>query len=270
MAVLWIVLPYVELLFVSLTVSMGWAPMVLLVLLLGLLLPVWLFAAGKWTSSAAAGLCVASLAVAALTAGFTPDHPKPVSVFYTLDKATGQASWFSDATVPDPWLAQFIPDVGRRALVTGFSPSAFRLAQAAAPPVALPAPEAEITDDQVSNGARTLTLRLRSARQAPGVGFLAMPPIEVSAFSVEGRTLTSPVTPALQPDDRPNSPFRLGYLGFSDAPPEGKEWRLRIVDVSAGLPGSHRPRPPDLMPSVANWPYNESTLVGRDFTIPAR
>jgi hypothetical protein len=202
-----------------------------------------------------------------------------VSVFYTLDKATGQASWFSDATVSDAWLDQFIPDPSRRALLTGFSSSALRLAQAAAQPVALPAPEAEIADDRIVQGVRTVTLRLSSARQAPGLVLLATPPLEVSAFSVEGRMLTDAATPALQPV-RSNNPFRLGYLGFSDAPPEGircvfsitpgREWRLRVVDVSAGLPGSHRPRPSNLITSIAQWPYNESTLVGTDFTIPAR
>ncbi len=278
-AATWIVLPYVDLLFVSMTVSMGSLPMFVLVLLLALLLPVWLFAAGKWTTLAAAGLCIASLVAASLTAGFTPDHPKPVTVFYTLDKASGHSSWFSDATVPDPWLAQFIPDVGHRTFVAGFSPSTLRLAQADAPPVPLPAPESEITDDQISNGVRTVTLRLRSVRQAPGLFLVSAPAVEVSAFSVEGRSLVASGAPPLQ-SAASNSPFRLGFLGFSDAPPEGircvlsvspkQTLRLRIVDVSPGLPGSHRPRPPALMPSVSGWPYNESTLVGTTLVIHAR
>jgi hypothetical protein len=279
LAVMWIVFPYIELLFVSMTVNMGWASMSLLVLLLGLLLPVWLFAASKWISVAAAGLCVVSLVIASLTAGFTAEHPKPVTVFYTLDKASGQAAWFSDASIPDAWLAQFIPDVGRRAYIAGFSASALRLAQGPASPILLPAPEAEITDDKVSNGVRTVTLRLRSVRQAAGLFLVSTPPVELNAFSVEGRALTSSGAPAFQPD-RANSPFRLGFLGFSDAPPEGihcvfsvspkQTLRLRIVDVSPGLPGSHRPRPPELMPSIAGWPYNESTLVGNTFMIHAR
>jgi hypothetical protein len=280
LAAMWIVLPYVDLFIVSLSVSMGWVSMALLVLLLGLLLPVWLFAAGRSTLLAAAGLCITSLAAAAVTTGFTPDHPKPVGVFYALNKATGQASWFSDATVPDAWLAQFIPDVGRRAPLTGFASWAFPFAQAAAPPVSLPAPQAEITDDRISNGVRTVTLRLRSVRQAPGLLLVAMPWIDVSAFSVEGRPLPDFRAPSLQPDRSNRNLARLAYLGFSDAPPEGitcvfsvaprNMWRLRIVDVSPGLPGSYRPRPPGLIPSIFSWPYNESTLVGDNFTIPPR
>jgi hypothetical protein len=271
----WLLVPYVDLLFVSMTVRLGWLPMALLVLLLTLLTPVWLFAARRSVSLAFLGLCAAALAGVAWTSGFTPQHPKPVTVFYALDADSGRATWASDAITADPWIAQFIPDVRRRAPLPGFYSSVVALAQAPAPVLPLAAPEIEIENEGMVGGpdgyVRSLTLHIRSPRQAQGLLLSVTPRVAVRRFTVETR--------AFEPD-RPGAAFPLGFFEFSGLPPEGircqidlatrTALRLRVVDVSAGIPGTWQARPANVMRSIFFWPFNETTAVGRDFTIPAR
>ena len=38
--------------------------------------------------------------------------------------------------------------------------------------------------------------------------------------------------------------------------------------VAPGIPGNWQPRPPGVMRSIFYWPFNETTLAGRDFVTP--
>jgi hypothetical protein len=266
----WMLTPYIHMLFVALTVAAGWLSMALLVMLLGLLLPAWIFAAGKRLPIAAAVVCILLLGGAALTAGFTPQHPRPAAVCYALDSASGRALWFSDTLTSDPWIAQFIPENSPRAPLPGFLPFS-DVRQAAAPALALAAPEIEILDDKQLNGSRSLTLHVRSARQAPGLVLIADPPLSVRGFTVNGRPLNG---------DPVSANFLIKYFVYRAAPPEGIQVQidlaastpvhLRVLDSSDGIPGTHQPRPPNVMRAIVYWPYNETTVVGRDFDAPAR
>lgn len=266
----WLVVPYIDLLFVSLTVAAGWLPMALLVLLLGILLPLWIFAARLPIAIAFALAGVLLLAGAALTAGFSPDHPKPATVFYALDSQTGRALWVSDALIPDAWMAQFIPAGSPRGPVPKFLPSG-DVQWAPAPLEPLAAPEIEVAADHVSDAARTLVLRVRSPRHAQGLVMIADPTVRVHGLSVNGRPMNG---------DKSSATFPFRYFSFYGLPAEGIEIRLdlsaktplhlRVIDCSDGIPGTYQPRPPGIMRSILYWPYNETTVVSRDFEIQGR
>jgi hypothetical protein len=269
-AAAWMLVPYIDMLFVALTVATGWLSVALLAMLLGLLAPVWLWAAGKRLATGAAGTAVLLLGGAGLTAGFTGEHPRPATVCYALDAGSGRAWWVSDTLTSDPWTAQFIPEGSPKAPLPAFLPYA-SVRQATAPALALAAPEIEIVDDRLVGDVRSLTLHLRSARQAQGLVLIANPPLAVRGFAVNGRAVDG---------DPASATFRIGYFAFGGAPPEGIQVRidvaagtplhLRAIDASDGIPGTHRPRPRDTMRAIVSWPYNESTLVGRDFEVAAR
>ena len=259
----WLVTPYIDLLFVSLTVGAGALAMLLLALLLGLLLPAWLFLCSVRLVLGAALACLLLLVAASLTSGFTPEHPKPATVAYSLDSATGKAVWITDALTPDPWSAQFVNNGSGRGPLPSFI-SAKTVRQGFAPALPLPAPEIETVDDKAMGGVRSLTLRVRSPRQAQGLVIL------FNTDTVRGLSVNDHA-----PGVKPALPIRL--FTFVGMPPEGIQLRLslkpggplrlRVFDCSGGTPGTHQPRPANVMRSIAFWPYNETTLVGRDFEI---
>ena len=263
-AAAWLVTPYIDLLFVSLTVGAGALPMLLLVLLLGLLLPAWLFLARARFALGAALACILLVIAVALTGEFTPEHPKPATAAYILDSERGKAAWITDALTPDPWSAQFVTDGGTGVRLPSFI-SAETVRQGIAPASPLAAPEIEILEDKAAGGSRSLTLRVRSPRGAQSVVML-----------FDGDTVRGLSVNDHAPDVQPAVPLRL--FTFMGMPPEGIQLRLnlnrrgplrmRVFDCSDGIPGTHQPRPANVMRSMAFWPYNETTLVGRDVAYP--
>jgi hypothetical protein len=103
------------------------------------------------------------------------------------------------------------------------------------------------------------------------VVLVADPAVRVRGLAVNGRPLNG---------DPASATFPFRYFTFREVPPEGIQLQfnltrrtplhLRVMDSSDGVPGTHQPRPANVMRSILYWPYNETTLVGRDFDIPAR
>ena len=55
------------------------------------------------------------LVVGSLTAGYSPEHPRPNGVAYLMDVDAGNATWFSGGTQQDNWNRQFFnldPKIG--------------------------------------------------------------------------------------------------------------------------------------------------------------
>jgi hypothetical protein len=93
-----LVVPIISLLFTALTLQLAGAPIVLLVLLLGLLCPLITLitsANRRLVHGSLLLISAAFLVGGSLTAGFDKQHPKPNSVFYGLDADSGQAIWAS-------------------------------------------------------------------------------------------------------------------------------------------------------------------------------
>lgn len=246
--------PLMRMLQQALTMEMLAGSMVLLVLLLGLL-TLQLEAVGRlwrWALPAVLLAGLGSFAAATLTAGASPERPRPNSVLYLLDADSARARWVSLDARPDAWTRQFLGDSPARGplegtrLTTGLAPLALH---AAAPLLPLAPSTVEVLAETAVPGGRRLRLRLRSPRGAERLTLLLDEP---------GVRLGDGVL-----DSRPLPGLRAGARGFVlmyFAPPaEGFELELtvhadapvafRLAETSFGLPPvpgrDFAPRPPE-------------------------
>lgn len=275
--------PFVYLLFITLTIRLAFAVAVVVVLFFGLLVPHLSFMAAsrKWLLPAVAALAgVGFLVAAALTSGSTPARPQPDNVLYGLNADTGSAIWASTAVggvaPPDAWSAQFFSGGTQQDRLPNFFPDApNQFIQSQAPAVTLAPPKVDLLDDKVSNGVRTLRLRVTSPRQAPLVFVYVVPSADVLGATVNGKPIDIRAAPAWAA----TLPWGLVYWAV---PSEGIELALEAnpsaslnvlaVDRTEGLPElpntSFKPRPDTIVPSpslgVAR--YSNATLVSKSFT----
>ncbi len=105
---LWILSPFVQMFPVGLGLKMMVAATTLIVLIFGLLLPVF----GAYKSKKALALLGIIIAFGFFTAAhfqsdFNPERPKPNSLLYVMDANNQQAFWTTYDTRPDPWVKQY-------------------------------------------------------------------------------------------------------------------------------------------------------------------
>jgi Peptidase family M28 len=251
---------------------------IIVVLLTGLLIPHFdiLLSSRTWLLPAVAALASLGLFIAGgLTARYDDNHPQLDHVFYSLNADTGKAVWASADSQPDTWTAQFFPDGTKKGVISDyvFSKSNQFLSHEAEalpllPPIITP------LDDKTEADARSVTLQVRSARQAQVMMIAIDPEVGMLAAEVNGKPVDNIAAYAQADHQRP---FRVNCFGV---PPEGIQLRLRVktpgalkirvVDQSYGLPEIQgqplRPRPMNTMPSPFH-PYSESTLVGKVFSL---
>lgn len=264
-----ILAPLLHLVFVAMTIEL--APYlavtagVILVLLFPLIdhvrRPNW-----WWSLALGAVLCVAFVAAGLLSRGATPERPAPTSLLYAVDGDQGTALWAS-GTMADDWTGQVIPANADWQTLEWFFPgavAAFRTVEA--PLVELPAPTVETLSDTIVEGARHLTLAIRSAIAAPYLRLRAVEQPQVRLTAVNGKALA----------DRVEGGFDLGYVGAPDGrivvelvtsrPTEPVvldcwEHRYELPSID-GLPG---PRPPTLFPVGEYW--SDRTIVRRSLVV---
>lgn len=141
-----------------------------------------------------------------------------------------------------------------------------------APVAPLTAPNIKPLDDDVSDGVRTVRMRITSPRQARIMRIYVDSNTEVLAAVVNGKRIANNNTPAhIEPGNR----WGLNYFAL---PKEGIELtlevkssqplKIRAVDQSDGLPEipgrSFKGRPNDMMPIP--FGVSDSTLVSKSFT----
>lgn len=252
-------------------------PVFFVALLLGLLTP----ALDNLTKSRPRWMIIGSLVVFAilliigsLTAGFTPDRPRPNAIAYSLDADTGQAVWISAGSQQDEWTRRFFADDPERAALGGLfpiaRPSTFPVMHGAAPGVSLPAPGTEITGDQIVDGVRKISMRLFSEREAPVIELDIAPYEAVEAVTIAGKRLESIA-----------SERDLWTMIYYALPPEGIELLLEVTpdqaltiqlidstwdlvpEVLAAVDASDRPAG---MMRTPNFDYG--TIVVSQFEIP--
>ncbi|MCW5851767.1 MAG: M28 family peptidase [Anaerolineae bacterium] len=242
-------------------------------LLAGLLIPHLQFIGrGSWRLPAV--LLVMGLAVIAAGyagSGFSADHPQPTSIAYELKPDSGQAVWISQDRDLNPWTAQFFPPGAATHRDTTYPFSGMPSFTAAAPVVALPAPDVRVLADTVTGEQRHVTLRLVSPRQAPYLEVQIDVQGEITAAALDGQPMDISATPG---DHRR---LRFTYAGL---PAEGVELSLVVKsagpitvwlrDGSTGLPTipgmTIRPRPADMMP-VSGPNVLDPTAVSRTVTL---
>jgi hypothetical protein len=265
--------PWVALLFTGLTVLMAWAVVLFIALLMGFLVPHLSLLGGArrpWWLPVTAGLAgLILLGTAVASPGFDDRHPRPDSVFYALDAATGKAAWASLDQEPDAWTTQFLGRPPRREKLQPFTGSLTRrYLQAPAPALALAPPEVTLlAAEPRRNGGQTLRLRLRSPRGAAAIRVDIPPAARLVSFTVDGRL----------PEERGNGTGRLDWLLLFAPPPGGfdlalemadsQPFELNVVGYTFSLPPlPYSPRPAGLIPQAAL--VSDTTLVRTVFTVP--
>jgi hypothetical protein len=260
--------PLIHLFFVMLGLRMGGLFMVLVVLVLGLVSPLFSTRGIRLAPAALAASGALFIGIALATGTFDVHRRKANSVFYHLDGNTAEARWLSGDDVLDEWPAQFFSSgASKQSLADIFPWSTQEVWRAVAPAVPLTAPFAEIAKDETSEDIRRVVLKLTPARRVTMLLVHVDPATEIVGASYREKTL--------RVRDEASSPLRLA---FAAPPPEGveltlearagKPLKLTVQDVSYELPsfpGKYAPRPADTMP-VASFRASDTTVVGKSFT----
>ena len=261
--------PVVYIISAALTPDLFVAPVVLVGLGLGLLIPhVTLLTATNRLllplASALVGLCF--LVGGMLTTGFDADRPRQNNLFYAFNADTGKSIWASNDPSPDQWTSQFLSSGDERGALADFFPYSSReFIKSEAPMTQLDAPEVALIEDKTNEKMRTLRLRITSQRGAP---------VASVYLGSEAAFLGAAIN-----EERIN-PGPSGFWGFfyRGLPKQGLELTLesrpgsqvsvRVVLQNYGLPeipgSSFKARPDDMIPSP--FAYSDSTLVTRTFT----
>jgi hypothetical protein len=269
--------PIIYLLFVSLTIRLSAAVMVMVVLLLGLFTPhlYLLTTPNKWLLPSMATLgSIGFLVAASLGAGFDQHHRKPNSVFYSLNADTGTAIWASIDAEPDAWTAQFLSVDAEKGTLPEYVPSLSReFLRSRAQLAPLAAPSIVLLADNTNDHMRTLDLRITSPRQAPVISLYVNAGTEVLGALINGKRVQSRYPPS-----RGNSETQWGVrywalpnegISLTLQIPRAHPLELRVVDQSYGLPeipgASFRPRPDHMMPTPFGFGLSDVTLVSKSF-----
>jgi hypothetical protein len=267
-----LVVPTTYALFLGVGLTLPEALMILPTLLIGLLIlqlslftriipKAWLFIC------ATSVVAVALLGISVLTAGHGADYPKANSLFYGLNVDTGTAVWASTDIAPDQWTSQFISAGAGRSDLSDFFPlNSGPFLNSPAPTKQLLPPVITQIAESVSNGIRTLRLRIASTREASIIDIVTEKDSEIVSAEVNGKKI-NPV----------RNHLRLRYFGL---PREGIELKLgmnasqplslRIADYtysfakSTGIPVQQRPE--NLRSSLRDLWTQDSAAVSKSYT----
>jgi hypothetical protein len=224
--------PFVRQIYIALTPQLVGVAVLLLVLLLGLMSPLLSMLAGRRiVPMAALAAGVALMAGAGSTAGFSTERPRPTNLSYVQQGNSGTAYWLSSDRDLDAWTKAFFPNQTFGSVPEVFGHTNAERYFASAPGRGLARPTAEVLGDVVADGKRTLTLRLKSARQAPKVT-VRVEGADVLQSGFEDRALGG-TTPANWQLDVFGVPDGGNVLRITVA--EGKPFKVRLTDTSYGL-----------------------------------
>lgn len=267
--------PTIQQVFVGLTLSLLAPVIILLVLLLGLLLPYLEVMGGQrqWRMPIVATLfSIMFIMVGLFASDAQATAPKQDQIIYGLNADTGQAAWLTFDRAPDEWTAQYLTRRPEYAPLTDFFAlnTAGRFPRAAAPVVALAAPQVTLLGESTHEGARVLRLHLASTRGAAALSVYLDSNAEVIHAQINGAETDSQLPFTIE--------RRYNWaMQYRALPPEGidltleskatEPLKLRVVDQSAGLPpmpsSTFKARPAHIIPS--SNPYSDSTLVSKSF-----
>ncbi|MEV6154408.1 M20/M25/M40 family metallo-hydrolase [Nonomuraea sp. NPDC052129] len=215
----------------------GYAPMPLMILFGGLLLPlievIWPRRRSPLIPLTALVVSIALVAAGLLVEPIDKEHPRRTSLAYGLDADTGKAVWLT-SKAPDQWARRYggANATGQLSELWGGGSKLLSPAKAAA----LPAPSLRVLADTTQQGVRTLRVRIRSERGADMVGLRVYG--DTATLTVEGRSIT--------PDPAGfvfHAPEPAGVEASLTIKAPGDKVRLRVTDTSrnpsemSALPG---------------------------------
>jgi hypothetical protein len=242
----------------------------MLVLLFGVLAPQVLLLASlarRWLPMAVAGLGIALFLIGGANSGFDGSHPRPDTVLYTVNPATGQAHWATADRELDEWTSQLVASPSPRTLdeLLGAGGST-TLLSSSAPFVDLPAPVLFARRASRDADVQTLRLHLLSPRQAWRAYIIPGPGVELVTAGIG--------------DAQPVA-IHSGTLDVVGLPPDGIDVTLTVrtsgsvslvvVDGSIGLPNvpGAPPQPKNVMPNAMRESLRGyATYVPASFVFP--
>jgi hypothetical protein len=214
----------------------------------------------RWFVPASAALIAAVLiGWGNATSGFDADHPRPNHISYVLNADTGEAQWVSFDRNLDGWTEQFIPADTAQADYETVMWGTFQAFTAAAPAVEIPAPVVAVEGDTLSDGVRTLALRLSSPRNAAEMRVRIDAPGEIVSATLDGRPLD-----LKEYDEARDGLLQFSYINIPEdgfeltlavrsADPRPGGTRITVEDSATDLPEipgvTVEPRPADMMPA---------------------
>jgi hypothetical protein len=197
------------------------------------------------------GLSILALVGGTFQSRFSDAQPRPEAVRYELDTSKGTARWVTNDPAPGAWSGQFFPPGSRRLESGSILPGGPPTFAAAAPVLPILPPMVAISVDKAAEAQQQITVQIASQRGASimEVGVTAQAPILAAA--IEGQPL----------DFRHFAPARKGHLIFYASGFDASGFALTltlarstpllvdVADMSDGLPGLQRTRPPSTMPT---------------------
>lgn len=259
--------PVIYLVYIFLTLQMvsAVASAVLVGLFLLISLPtLWLpsLSSRGWAAGLLAVAAIICLGCGFALSGYSPEHPQPDSILYSLNADDNTAVWISYDQKPDDWTRQFF-GANKPALhpmpnyLAGF---ARPLISASTPTLPLAPPVIENVEHKQEGGLHRLKLRLRSQRKAETLYLRFPDDVQPVAAKVAGRDV--PV--------HKGSRFGLTLYAMGD---EGVELELTVqapsalsfwvMDRSYGLPVTAKPRPS----SIIGMDGSDVTYVCRKYVL---
>lgn len=167
---IWIFTPFIQMFPVGLGLKMMVASTLFVVLMFGLLLPVFGFYRQQDKLALFTGVVTLVLLFSAhLQSGFAEDRPKPDSLLYVLDADTGQAEWATYDKVADIWTSAYLgenktaPDTSREKNIASKYNTSFSYT-AKAPVKDIPAPLVQVLQDTTTGTDRVLELCIMPQR----------------------------------------------------------------------------------------------------------
>lgn len=259
-----IVSPFLYALIVGLTISSATEFVVVLTLMSIFLIPALVVVRKPvLLASLLMASAVAALGSAAVHTRVDASHPKPETLSLISDADTAHSYWASPDAVRGQWASRFTASATKREDapgLTGFAGVPFWVAEAVGV-VSPSAPSVVIERDETRNGVRTLTVMVRSTRNAPRIR-VTFDGAKVMRSIVNGQ-------PYVPPQDR----WRLDVSGMGDDPVRitvdvvpDHAVALRVADLSYGVDAMAPGRPASSMPAPYGLP--EGWQVLRRVTLP--
>ena len=254
--------PLIRGLFIALTPQMIAVVIVFLVLLLGLLTPLFeLIGQRKWIIKSSLLLGLTALIAGSLTAGFDADHPRQNTLFYALDNSGQRAFWLSTDKHLDEWTSAFFPTIQAKQQVPELFGDSFPAMWAAPafllafqPPIIETLEDSAISDN--SAGKRQLKIRVKSPRHAPKLKVM-IEGIAVLQSKVAGQFYSQ----------IPQTHWGLDSMGLIDEDliiefmvNAGIPFTVRVIDFSYGLLATVlNPRPAGMISKPSE--FSDTTAV---------
>ncbi len=249
--------PLIRCLFIGLTPRLTAVVIVFLVLLLGLLTP--LFEAmekRKYLAKSCLLLGLIALLAGSMTSGFDNEHPQQNTLFYALNTSNHSAFWLTTDKQIDQWTTNFFPNAqAKQQLPELFGKPFPALWVSPAPVLDLPAPTVETLADTIIAGHRNIKLKIKSVRHAPKLK-VSIEATEILNSKIAGQKFTK----------YPQTHWYLDSFGFND---EGliiefmvaadTHFAVKVMDISYELPTFTLPRPSNMISKPSE--FSDNTIV---------